>query len=223
MNDDSADTFIRGHTVLARAPLVPEFALYLATEITPIWQATEDWLRAKNIAPPFWAFAWPGSQALARYILDNPAAVAGFRVLDFAAGCGLAALAAVRAGAPSVQVAEIDPLALAACRLNAAENGLHVTAIDGDVVGTACRWDLILTGDVFYEAPMTRHILPWLQQMAAAGADVWVADPGRAYLPRQEMGQNLAELARYSVPTSLELEDHTRRQTVLYRLQTINT
>jgi predicted nicotinamide N-methyase len=215
----AAEAFIRANTVLGRAPLVPEFVLHLATEITPIWQATEDWLRKKNIAPPFWAFAWPGSQAIAREILDRPALVAGRHVLDFAAGCGLASLAAVRAGAARVEAAEIDALAIAATQLNARENGLVVEGLAEDVVGCACRWDIIFTGDVFYEAPMTRHILPWLLDMAAAGAEVLVADPGRAYLPREQ----LTEIARYDVPTSLELEDHTQRRTVLYSLGQRNT
>jgi predicted nicotinamide N-methyase len=216
---EAAEAFIRANTALGRAPLVPEFALYLATEITPIWQATEAWLQAGNIAPPFWAFAWPGSQAIAREILDRPALVAGRRVLDFAAGCGLAGLAAAKAGAASVEAAEIDPLAVAATLLNARENGLQITGFLGDAVGSPCRWDIIFTGDVFYEAPMTRHILPWLQAMAEAGAEVLVADPGRAYLPRGA----LTEIARYDVPTSRELEDHTQRLTVLYRLGPKNT
>ncbi len=210
----SAEAFIRANTELGHAPLVPEIALFLASEITPIWQATEDWLAANNVAPPFWAFAWPGSQAIAREILDHPALVAGRRVLDFAAGCGLAGLAAAKAGAASVEAAEIDPLAIAATRLNARQNGLELRLVEGDVVGSACRWDIIFTGDVFYEAPMTRHILPWLLAMAEAGADVLVADPGRAYLPREA----LTEIARYDVPTSLELEDQPQRRTVLYSL-----
>jgi predicted nicotinamide N-methyase len=193
---------------------VPEFTLYLANEITPIWQATEDWLAHQNIAPPFWAFAWPGSQALARFILDNPASVAGRRVLDFAAGCGLAALAAARAGAALVEAAEIDPLALAAISLNARKNGLSVHALSEDVVGLACRWDLILCGDICYEAPMARHILPWLREMARS-SEVLIADPGRAYLPLSE----LKPVASYDVPTTRELEDNTLRRTVLYSLR----
>jgi predicted nicotinamide N-methyase len=193
---------------------VPEFTLYLANEITPIWQATEDWLAHQNIAPPFWAFAWPGSQALARFILDNPASVAGRRVLDFAAGCGLAALAAARAGAALVEAAEIDPLALAAISLNARKNGLSVHALSEDVVGLACRWDLILCGDICYEAPMARHILPWLREMARS-SEVLIADPGRAYLPLSE----LKPIASYDVPTTRELEDNTLRRTVLYSLR----
>ncbi|WP_370451433.1 class I SAM-dependent methyltransferase [Dankookia rubra] len=208
------EAFIRAQTAIARPPMVPEIPLHLATEITPIWQATEAWLGAQGIEPPFWAFAWPGSQAMARLILDHPAHVAGRGVLDFAAGCGLAAIAAARAGAASVEAAEIDPLALAATRLNAALNEVSVATPEGDVVGAACRWDLILAGDVCYEAPMTRHILPWLRAMAAAGAEVWLADPGRAYVPRDGM----AELARFEVPVTRELEDRDHRLVTICRL-----
>ncbi len=209
-----AEAFIAAHTAIARPALVPEIPLYLATEITPIWQATEAWLHQEGIEPPFGAFAWPGSQAMARLILDAPAHVAGRRVLDFAAGGGLAAIAAALAGAASVEAAEIDPLALAATRLNAALNGVAVATPAGDVVGSACRWDLILAGDVCYEAPMTGHILPWLRAMAAAGAEVWLADPGRAYVPRQ----GLSELARFDVPTTRELEDRDHRLVTIFRL-----
>ena len=172
------EAFIRANTVVTAAPLVPEIRLHLACEITPIWQATETWLAERNVEPPFWAFAWPGGRAFARHILDKPDLVAGKRVLDFAAGCGIAAIACVLAGAASVEASEIDPLALAAVALNAAANGVAVT-LAADVVGEACRWDLILCGDVCYEAPMTGHIMPWLTAMAAT-AEVWIADPGRA-------------------------------------------
>jgi predicted nicotinamide N-methyase len=205
--------FVRAQTVANRASLVPEIVLHLADEITPIWQATEAWLAENNVDPPFWAFAWPGGQALARHVLDYPSVAAGRRVLDFAAGCGLAAIASARAGAASVEAAEIDPLARAAIALNAAANDVAVAVLVGDVVGADCRWDLILCGDVCYEAPMTGRILPWLRRMAAQ-AEVWIADPGRAYLP----DDGLAAFARYRVPTSLELEDRTERQVTLYRL-----
>jgi predicted nicotinamide N-methyase len=208
------EAFIRAVTAIARPPLVPEIALHLATEITPIWQATEAWLGEAGIEPPFWAFAWPGSQAMARLILDDPARVAGRRVLDFAAGCGLAAIAAARAGAALVEAAEIDPLAVAATRVNAALNGAAVTALVADLVGSSCRWDLILAGDVCYEAPMTGHILPWLRAMAAAGAEVWLADPGRAYVPRE----GLAAMARFDVPVTRELEDRDSRRVTIARL-----
>ena len=205
------DAFIRANTAATRPPLVPEITLLLATEITPIWQATETWLAQANVDPPFWAFAWPGGQATARHILDHPALVRGRRVLDFAAGCGIAAIACAKAGAV-VEAAEIDPMALAACRLNAQANGVEIGLLGEDVVGQACRWDLILCGDVCYEAPMTQHILPWLREMAGA-CEVWLADPGRAYLPA-----GLQAFASYDVPTSLELEDRVLRPTRLLRL-----
>jgi len=205
--------FIRANTRPAAAPLVPEILLYLATEITPIWQASEDWLRQRALEPPFWAFAWPGGQALARHVLDHPDLVAGRRVLDFAAGGGLAAIACALAGAASAHAAEIDPLARAAIRLNAGLNDVDVTVVDGDVVGADCRWDIILCGDVCYEAPMTAHILPWLRAMTAS-VPVWIADPGRAWLPKD----GLSPMERYVVQTSLELEDRTEREVVLYRL-----
>ena len=213
MSGDPAD-FVRTHTTLGRAPLTPEIALHLATEITPIWHATEAWLSASNLSPPFWAFAWPGSQALARLLLDQPALVAGRSVLDFASGSGLAAIAAARAGAASVEAAEVDALAVAAIRLNAAANGVVVTALDADVVGRPCAWDVILAGDVCYEAPMTGHILPWLRGLAAGGATVLLADPGRAYLPNV----GLTPVATYDVPTTRELEDRTERRVIVYRL-----
>ena len=213
MTDAEAAAFILANTVPGRAALVPEFVLRLATEITPIWLATEATLQAHNIAPPYWAFAWPGSQVLARWLLDRPGLARGRRVLDFAAGGGLAALAAAHAGAAHVEAADIDPLALAATRLNAAANQQTVHTLAGDLVGQPCRWDLILCGDVCYEAPMTRHILPWLRSMAAAGGQVWIADPGRAYVP-----QDMHPIARYAVPTTMELESRTERDTTLYRL-----
>lgn len=211
VRDDAA--FVLSQTQSATPPLVPEITLRLATEITPIWQATEAWCRTNNSEPPFWAFAWPGGQALARHILDHPATVAGRRVLDFAAGCGIAAIAAVRAGAASAEAAEIDPLARAALALNAAANKTPLSIPTTDVVGAKCRWDLILCGDVCYEAPMTSRILPWLRHMATT-AEVWIADPGRAYLPRD----SLTPFATYVVPTSLELEDRPEREVTLYGL-----
>ena len=208
----TAEAFIAAHTIQSRTALVPEIALHLATEIAPIWHASEAWLARANVDPPFWAFAWPGGQAIARHVLDSPALVAGRRVLDFAAGGGIAAIACALAGA-TTEAVEIDPMAAAAIRLNAAANAVHVTALTTDLVGQPNRWDLILCGDVCYEAPMTAHILPWLRAMAAV-TEVWVADPGRAYLPKDGM----TAFAAYDVPTSLELEDRDIRRTVLYRL-----
>jgi predicted nicotinamide N-methyase len=208
-----AASFVLAQTAPGRAPLVPEISLHLASEITPIWQATEAWLAESGVAPPFWAFAWPGGQALARHVLDHPACATGRRVLDFAAGCGIAAIACALAGAASVEATDIDPLAIAAIGLNAGANRVSVDTQLHDVVGAECRWELILCGDVCYEGPMTGHILPWLRAMARR-SEVWLADPGRAYLPRE----GLSPFACYQVPTSLELEDCTEREVTLYRL-----
>jgi predicted nicotinamide N-methyase len=204
--------FIREHTHLAPSRLRPDIRLQLASELTPLWQATETFLQIQNIAPPFWAFAWPGGEALAAYIGSNPALVAGLRVLDFAAGSGLAAIAAAKSGGV-VQAAEIDPLACAAIRLNAAANRAAIAVLEGDITGTACRWDVILCGDVCYEAAMTGHILPWLRG-CAAHATVIIAEPGRSYAPRA----GIAEFARYTVPVSRELEDSDAREVTLMRL-----
>ncbi len=206
------EAFVRAHTVPETPALLPELTLHLSSLVTPIWQATEEWLAARNIPPPFWAFAWPGGQALARYILDHSATIRGRRVLDFAAGCGVAAIAGARVGAIA-EAADIDPLAIAAIRLNAAANSVRIAAFAGDMIGAECRWDLILAGDVCYEAPMTARLMPWLRHMATS-AEVWIADPGRAYLPTT----GLAAFARYTVPTTLELEDRTEREVTLYRL-----
>ena len=192
---------------------MPEIRLHLATELTPLWQATESFLQQNDMAPPFWAFAWPGSEALALHITRHPDLVRGKRVLDFASGCGLAALACARAGAAWVEAAEIDPLAAAAIRLNAAANALPVEVFLGDIVGAPCRWDVILCGDICYEAPMTQHILPWLSACARQ-VPVIIADPGRKYLPAAR-GAVLAEI---EVPTSLELEDSVSRKVTLFRL-----
>jgi predicted nicotinamide N-methyase len=207
------EDFLRANTILSRPDFVPQIALHLATSITPIWTATEDWLEISGLEPPFWAFAWPGSLALARHILDHPACVADKRILDFGAGCGLAAIASAMAGAAHVDAAELDAMAIAAIKLNAEENHVSITTLQGDLVGSEGRWDIIMCGDVCYAAPMAAHILPWLRRLAVT-AEVWLADPGRAYAPRD----GLIRFADMIVPTTLELEDRTERQVVLARL-----
>lgn len=206
--------FIREVTEVAQPPACPEIDLWLATEVTPLWEATEAALLRVNVPPPYWAFCWAGGQALTRYILDNPDLVRGKRVLDFAAGSGATAIAAAKNGAVEVLAADIDPLACAVIPMNAELNGVEVTVTAEDVVGQPCRWDVVVAGDVCYEKPMTEHIFPWLRQLAAAGAVVIMADPGRAYLPKT----GLLEVARTTVSTSLELEDRTRRDVVVYRI-----
>jgi predicted nicotinamide N-methyase len=213
MSPERAAAFIKQNLAPGCSALVPEVWLYLATEVTPLWQATEDFLAQHNMAPPFWAFSWPGSEALARYITDNPHLVAGLRVLDFAAGGGLAALAAARAGAAYVEAADIDPLAGAAIKLNAHLNNLAVTPRVADLVGAPPEWDIILVGDVCYEAPMTAHIMPWLRACSAK-IPVIMGDPGRKYRP-EALGEPLIS---YNVPTIRELEAGIAREVTVFRL-----
>jgi predicted nicotinamide N-methyase len=207
--------FVRTQTAIAAPPLVPEIRLHLATRITPLWEATEATLAAANVPPPYWAFAWPGGQALARHLLDNPETVRGRRVLDFAAGCGLGAIAAAKAGAAHVIASDIDEIALEVMALNAALNGVAFETTRADLSQKSeAPWDVVIAGDVCYERPMAEAILPWLRGLARKGSAVLMADPGRAYLP----ANGLEEIARYDVPTSLELEDRTLRTTRVLRL-----
>ena len=215
MSDPSA--FIRAETALSAPPLVPEIRLHLASEILPIWQATEADLARHGLPPPYWAFAWPGGQALTRHLLDHRELVAGRRVLDFAAGSGLSAIAAAMAGASAVTAADIDPFARAAIALNANTNGVDVALIEEDILGSPgdwpSDWDVILAGDVCYERPMAERVAAWFTELANAGRLVLIGDPGRSYLP----GSGLREIARYLVPTTLELEYCTLRETVVWR------
>lgn len=206
--------FIRANTEVAAASLVPEIRLHLATEVVPLWQATETTLEKAGLPPPYWAFAWPGGQACARHVLDNPRLVAGRRVLDLAAGCGVAAVAAAKMGARA-SASEIDRFALAAIALNAALNGVEVAPVDRDVLDDPPGdWDTVLAGDLCYERPMADRVASWIKSQARAGVTVLMGDPGRAYKP----ADGLAEVARYVVPTSRDLEDRETRETILWRV-----
>ncbi len=212
MSDPAA--FIRANTAVASASLVPELRLHLATEVVPLWEATEATLEKAGVPPPYWAFAWPGGQAVARHVLDHPRLVAGRRVFDLAAGCGIAAIAAAKAGA-RVSASEIDRFALAAITLNAALNEVDVALIDRDVLDEAPgAWDTVLAGDLCYERPMADRVASWVRAQARAGVTVLMGDPGRAYKP----ADGLAEVARYRVPTSRDLEDRDERETVVWRV-----
>jgi len=209
------EAFIRENTQIVSPPLVPELRLRLATEMVPIWQASETTLEEIGIEPPYWAFCWPGSQALARLLLDEPERVAGRRVLDFAAGSGLAAIAAARSGATGI-ANEIDPVAMAAIVMNAALNDVSVALEPGDLTAShQGRWDVVLAGDVCYQRGMAERAVAWLRGLAAAGSEVLLADPGRSYLP----AHGLEAVARYTVPTSLDLEDRVNRECVVWRVQ----
>ncbi len=216
MNQDSL-AFVRDQTRLQPAPFVPEISLHLASEVTPLWMATETWSGQKNSAPPFWAFAWPGGMALARYILDHPDVVRGLSVLDFAAGSGIGAIAAAKAGASRVAAADIDPLAQTAAQMNAARNGIAIDCWRGVDLEVPCRsFDLIIAGDVCYEQVMSSRILKWLALSAEAGAQVLLADPGRAYAPKEEALAALSVRADYEVPVLRELEDKETRHVTIW-------
>jgi len=207
--------FVRRNTAIAAPPLVPELRLHLATEITPIWQATEESLARGAVPPPFWAFAWAGGQALARYILDHAAEIAGRSVLDFGAGSGLVAIAAAKAGAAFVLAADTDHFAAAAIAANAELNQVAVTVTTADLVDVVDpRWEIVAAGDVCYEQPMASRVAAWLAALAERGCLVLLGDPGRAYLP----ANGLCERARYAVPTSRELEDRDTRDGVVWRV-----
>jgi predicted nicotinamide N-methyase len=207
--------FIAEQTALLPTPHVPEISLHIAHEAMTLWQKTEDELAEIGLPPPFWAFAWAGGQALARYVLDNPAVVAGKRVLDFASGSGLVAIAAKMAGAAAVEGAEIDAFAVEAITLNARANGVLVTPRLGDVIGRDDSWDVILAGDVCYEQGMAGRVIEWLAKLQARGATVLIGDPGRSYLPRAR----LEELATYMVKTVGALEDNEIKKTSVWRLK----
>lgn len=207
--------FVLQNTRLSSTPLLPTIELHLAHEMIPLWQLTEEALTESGIPPPFWAFAWAGGQALARFVLDRPELVKGRRVLDFATGSGIVAIAAAKAGAQHVLAADLDPLALAACQLNAAANDVDVTPTSQDLIGHLCpEVDVILAGDVFYERPMADRVEEWLRQAVTRGIDVWVGDPERTYFPRT----GVERLAQYSVVTTRELEDSDVRRTSVWSL-----
>lgn len=204
--------FIRANTALIAPPHVPEIRLHLADEAHDLWHRTEEELQAIGVEPPFWAFAWAGGQGLARYVLDNPGIVAGKRVMDFATGSGLVAIAAMKAGATSVVASDIDPFCEAAVTLNAEANGVSVEFTGRDLVGEAFDCDVLLAGDVFYDRAFAARLIPWMQALAVRGVEVIVGDPGRAYLPKSD----LVACATYEVPVTRILEDAEVKKTTVW-------
>ena len=204
--------FIRAETRLHPVPHAPEILLHVADEATALWARTEEELGAVGLPPPFWAFAWAGGQALARYVLDRPETVRGRTVLDFASGSGLVAIAAARAGAGRVEASDIDAFALAAIRLNARANGVAVEPVAEDLIGTDRGWDTVLAGDICYERDLAARVVAWLEALARRGARVLVGDPGRSYLPRER----LEALATYEVPVTRTLEDADIKRTSVW-------
>lgn len=201
--------FIRAETSLLPVPHVPEIRLHVAHEAISLWQKTEEELQEMGLPPPFWAFAWAGGQGLARYLLDNPALVAGRNVLDFATGSGLVGIAAAQAGAAAVLAVDIDAFACTAARVNAAANGVDLVAEQRDVIGLDEGWDVILAGDVCYEQAMAARVLGWLEGLQQRGATILLGDPGRSYLPQAR----LKEVAGYEVPVVGALEDNEIKRT----------
>ena len=205
--------FILDNTGLIAPPHVPEIPLHLASEVHDLWLKTEAELEEIGLPPPFWAFAWAGGQGLARYVLDHPEIVRGKRVLDFASGSGLVAIAAMKAGAASVLAADIDPWTQTAITLNAAANGVAVSYTPADLVGQPVDADVVLAGDVFYDSDFAKALIPWFARLAGEGLTVFVGDPGRAYLPRER----LSACATYQVPVTRVLEDSEVKKTTVWR------
>jgi predicted nicotinamide N-methyase len=207
--------FILENTRLQTPPHAPELVLHLADEVTPIWRLTEEALAEIGLPPPFWAFAWAGGQALARYVLDNPGLVAGKRVVDFAAGSGLVGIAAMKAGARSALCADIDGFCQAAVALNGEANAVALQFTDQDLLDhPPPPADVILAGDICYEKPLAERVLAWLRAARARGATVLIGDPGRTYFPRS----GLTKLAEYQVQTTRELEDFEVKKTSVWTL-----
>jgi predicted nicotinamide N-methyase len=211
--------FILANTRLKPVPHVPEIVLHVADESVPLWQKTEEELGAAGLPPPYWAFAWAGGQALARYVLDHPDIVSGKRVLDLAAGSGLVAIAAARAGAAPVIAADIDHFTEAAVSLNAEANGVYIEILVRDLLEEAAaaepRYDAILVGDLFYERDTAARALAFLDRHAAHGATVLIGDPGRTYLPKER----LVKQCEYAVPVTRELEDLEIKRTAVWSLK----
>jgi predicted nicotinamide N-methyase len=207
--------FILANTRLQHPPHTPELVLHLADEITPIWRMTEDALAEIGLPPPFWAFAWAGGQALARYLLDHPEEVAGRRVIDFASGSGIVAIAAMKAGAVHAAAADIDAFSAAAVPLNAEANGVAVAFWGDDLLDARPpAADLILAGDICYERPLAERVMAWLGAAREAGSRVLIGDPGRSYFPKS----GLVKLAEYQVATTRELEDSEVKRTAVWTL-----
>jgi predicted nicotinamide N-methyase len=204
--------FVRATCRLARVPHVAEIRLHLSDDVLGLWQRTED-ARGPVQPPPFWAFAWPGGQALARYVLDHADLVAGRTVLDLGSGSGLVAIAAAMAGAAAVLASEIDALAVAAIGLNARANGVPAPAILGDVLdGDGEGAEVVLAGDVWYSRSLAERVLAFIERARARGASVLVGDIGRAFLPRERF----RVLEARDVPVIAELEDSSVKRTMVW-------
>ena len=207
---------IREQTVVAKAFLVPEIVLHLITDTCPLWTATDADLEALALPAPYWAFAWSGGQALARYVLDHPVEVAGKTVLSFGAGGGIEAIAAAKAGASRVVASDIDPFAVEAIGLNAALNAVQVDATTEDLLGRVDpAWDVVLAGDVTYDNELAAEVVDWLATLQAAGTQIRIADPGRGFLDERR----LQPLATYAAPSDIDIDGSDLRPTQIFRIR----
>ena len=212
---DDIPAFIRDNTRVLAPSHVPELKLHLADDAVSLWELTEEELGQLGLPPPFWAFAWAGGQALARYLLDKPDIARGKSVLDVASGSGLVAIAAMLAGAQSAVAVDIDAFAAEAAKLNAALNHVAVETSDADPVGKSTAADLILVGDLFYDRDLAPRVLAWLIELDAAGKTVLIGDPGRTYLPRDKLEQ----IAAYNIPVTRALEDAEVKRAAVWKLK----
>jgi predicted nicotinamide N-methyase len=209
-DDESLDRMIVENTVIGSAPLVPEIRVRLLCHDSPLWRAFGDQPVAAELPRPYWAFAWSGGQALARYLLDHPEVVRRKVVLDFGAGCGIAGIAAVKAGAHKVIASDIDPVSVRAISHNAELNAVQVETVQGDLIyAENPGWDVVLAGDIWYDSRLARHGLSWLRALAEADVIVLAGDPGRAFSP----SHGIESLATYSCRSVPDLE-HPALQTV---------
>lgn len=214
-DSDALKAFIAANTKVLAPPLVPEILLHLAEESLPIWQKTEEELCQQNIPPPYWAFAWAGGQALARYLLDHIDIVAGKHVIDIGTGSGLTAIAAKLAGADTVQATDIDPFSIFATELNAVLNDAEIAVALEDVLeGQPPSCEVIILADVFYERQLADRALAFCRAAKAQGACILIGDPKRNYFPATEFSC----LATYDVAVTRELEDAMIKKTSVWQL-----
>lgn len=207
--------FIIANTGIHTPPHVPEIKLHLADEAHDLWHKTEQELSEIGLPPPYWAFAWAGGQGVARYILDTAEIVKNKRVLDFASGSGMVAIAAAMRGAVIVTANDIDAFARHAISLNAEINNVDISFTDNDLIDhdLSASTDILLAGDVFYDKPLADRLIPWFDQLSATGIMIIVGDPGRSYLPKHR----LRELAVYTVPVTRALEDADVKRTTVWQ------
>ena len=209
------ENFIKENTTSVFPALLPEISLRLASQSIPIWQKSEEVLGQLNVPPPYWAFAWPGGQALARYLLDNPKLVAHSRVLDLGSGSGLAGIAAKKAGAAHVMACDIDIYALAAADMNANANGVRLELTSQNLLDRdPAAFDVVLVGDLFYERQLSELVLAFAERAAAQGSLVLIGDPQRNYFPRDRF----TLVREYQIAVTRDLEDTEMKPTAVWRL-----